>query len=176
MITLEANYSKKIGLPQYSSHQFSLTIRTELTDLKQVEAATSHLYELLQGCVDHEMQKIGYLPLQIESSGNGNRQSHPSPNGNGHNGNGNGHPAKGHNGNHADEKWECSEKQKGLILKVVDEHKLDKAEVEKLSQERFGKSVRLLNKLDASSLIDELLRMAGQPVNRVARFQKARPR
>jgi hypothetical protein len=29
MITLEANYSKKIGLCSYSSHQFSVTPRTE---------------------------------------------------------------------------------------------------------------------------------------------------
>ena len=30
MIVLESNYSKKIGLPQYSSHQFSITLRTEI--------------------------------------------------------------------------------------------------------------------------------------------------
>ena len=32
-ITLEANYSKKLGLPGYSSHQYSVTVRTELSDL-----------------------------------------------------------------------------------------------------------------------------------------------
>jgi hypothetical protein len=34
-IQLEANYSKKLGLPGYSSHQYSVTIRTELGDIKQ---------------------------------------------------------------------------------------------------------------------------------------------
>jgi hypothetical protein len=29
MITLECNYSKKLGLPGYSSHQFAITLRTE---------------------------------------------------------------------------------------------------------------------------------------------------
>jgi hypothetical protein len=36
MITLECNHSKKIGLPGYASHQFSITLRTELTDVAQV--------------------------------------------------------------------------------------------------------------------------------------------
>ncbi len=36
-ITLEANYSKKLGLPGYSSHQYSVTVRTELADLNQVD-------------------------------------------------------------------------------------------------------------------------------------------
>ena len=34
MITLECNYSKKLGLPGYSSHQFAITLRTEITDLR----------------------------------------------------------------------------------------------------------------------------------------------
>ena len=29
-IVLEANYAKKLGLPNFSSHQYSVTIRTEL--------------------------------------------------------------------------------------------------------------------------------------------------
>jgi hypothetical protein len=32
-LVLEANYAKKLGLPGYSSHQYSVSIRTELTDL-----------------------------------------------------------------------------------------------------------------------------------------------
>jgi hypothetical protein len=53
--------------------------------------------------------------------------------------------------------WRCSDKQKDLILKLVDEHQLDKADVETLAVERFGKGVRILNKVEASGLIDELL-------------------
>jgi hypothetical protein len=36
MITLECNYSKKIGLPGYCSHQFSITLKTELNDVTKV--------------------------------------------------------------------------------------------------------------------------------------------
>jgi len=35
--TIECNYAKKIGLPGYSSHQYSVSIRTEVTDLAQIE-------------------------------------------------------------------------------------------------------------------------------------------
>jgi hypothetical protein len=37
MIVLECNYSKKIGLPNYSSHQFSVSLKTELADITLVE-------------------------------------------------------------------------------------------------------------------------------------------
>jgi hypothetical protein len=62
MITLEANYSKKIGLPGYSSHQFSITLRSELTDVNQVQQESARLYQLLQDGVDSSIQEIGYLP------------------------------------------------------------------------------------------------------------------
>ena len=61
-LQIEANYSKKIGLPGYSSHQFSITIKSELTNISQVEAESSRLYALLQSSVDLEIQKTGYLP------------------------------------------------------------------------------------------------------------------
>jgi hypothetical protein len=53
--------------------------------------------------------------------------------------------------------WKCSDMQKGLILKLVDEHQLEKPDVEALVVERFGKGVRVLNKVEDSGLIDELL-------------------
>jgi hypothetical protein len=59
--------------------------------------------------------------------------------------------------------WKCSDKQKDLILKLVEEHQLDKAGVEALAVERFGKGVRILNKVEASGLIDELLDTHGRP-------------
>ena len=36
MIVIEANYSKKLGLRGYSSHQYSVTLRAEITELSQV--------------------------------------------------------------------------------------------------------------------------------------------
>jgi hypothetical protein len=56
-IVLEANYSKKLGLPGYSSHQYSVTLRTEVPDLSQVEAQSAQLHSMLQASVDREIQK-----------------------------------------------------------------------------------------------------------------------
>jgi len=147
MITLECNYSKKLGLPGYSSHQFAITLRTEIADLTQVQTESARLYKLLQDGVDTSIKETGYLPV---SNGNGNGQR--GGNGNGHNQN---PPAE--NGD-----WNCSGKQRDLILKIVDEHKLEKAMVEGLAQDRFGKTVKALNKLEASGLIEELLEQTGQ--------------
>ncbi len=148
MVVFEANYSKKLGLPGYSSHQYSLTVRAELNDLSQVEAESKRLYGLLQGSVDREIQQTGFLP---GNDGNGHR----------HGGNGNGN-ANNSDCRSSDERWNCSDKQRNLILKIVDESKLDKGEVEKLAQDRFGKSVKRLNKLEASGLIEELIALTGE--------------
>ncbi len=56
-IALEANYSKKLCLPGYSSHQYSVTIRLEVDDIEEVESESARLYALLQGCVDRDIQQ-----------------------------------------------------------------------------------------------------------------------
>ena len=164
MITLEANYSKKIGLPGYSSHQFSITLKSEIADLSKVQDESSRLYQELQHAVDTSIQEVGYLP-DGNGNGNGNSPSRPS------NGHSNGHNTPA-NGNGKDV-WNCSDKQRDLIIKIVDEHRLDKNDIEKLSQERFTKGVKALNKLEASGLIDELLEKHGGKQNGKNRFQKA---
>ena len=120
MIVLESNYSKKIGLPGYSSHQFSITLRTEITDLAQVQAESARLYKLLQEGVDTSIQQVGFLPSEIPIKQRNGSQ--------GTNGNGN-----GNHGTNGSDTWECSPKQRDLIIKVVEEHKLDKTEIEKLA-------------------------------------------
>ena len=163
MITLEANYSKKIGLPGYSSHQFSITLKSELTDVSQVEQESARLYDILQQSVDNNIQQVGFLPSEVKPNGNGHTNGHTNGNGNG-------------NGHHkpVDDKWACSDKQRDLILKITDENKLDKTKVDQLAQDRFGKGVKQLNKLEASGLIEELLEQTGQNKPRSQRFsQKA---
>jgi hypothetical protein len=132
-LVLEANYSKKLGLPGYSSHQYSVTVRTELADLNQVEMESARLYRLLQSSVDREIQQTGFLP-------NG----------------GSNHPLNGHTNGNGSEHWNCSPKQKELILKLVEENQLPKSKVEELAQQLFGAGVKTLNKLQASGLITEL--------------------
>ncbi len=142
-IILETAYAKRLGLPGYSSHQFSITLRTEIADVSQVQSESARLYKLLQEGVDTSIKETGYLPTTT-GNGNGQRQ-------------GNGQTQAADN-----DAWACSDKQRNLVLKIVTENHLDKSEIEALAQERFGKGVKALNKLEASGLIEELLEKTGQ--------------
>lgn len=138
-LILEATYSKKIGLPGYSSHQFSLMLRTELHDPTQIQAESARLYDLLQGFVDDSLKHAGWLPGDKPALSNGNGSGHGPANGHGDPGN-----------------WNCSDKQRELITQLVAENRLDKNQLEQAALERFGKGVRQLNKQEASGLIDKL--------------------
>jgi hypothetical protein len=144
-IKLIANYSKRLGLPGYSSHQFSIEIETELVTTDDVAAESARIYELLQTNVDEQIRTTGFVP----PTGYGMDKDPPAAPANGHP-NGASRPP-------ANTDWKCTAKQRELIENLVAEHHLEKAAVESLSVERFGKGVRQLNKVEASGLIDELL-------------------
>ena len=155
-LKLIANYSKRLGLPGYSSHQFAVTVETEISNINDVAGESTRLYQLLQQNVDEEIQRTGFVPdegygISEQGSRNGTNGHSAPANGNGHsNGSANGHVTNG-------DAWACSEKQQELIIKLVDEHNLDKGQVDDTSREMFGVGVRELNKLQASGLIDRIL-------------------
>ncbi len=159
-IILEAAYSKKLGLPNYSSHSFVVSIRTELSDLCQVEAESARLYALLQQSVDNQIQQVGFLPDATRYGMTSAEASHQQQ------------PMDGDGQRHAEppvhhqpsDYWVCSDKQKELILKLVEQHKLEKQEVEALAKEMFGLPVKTLNRLQASGLIEELLERYGKAI------------
>ena len=154
-IKLIANYSKRLGLPGYSSHQFSVSVETELVTTDDVAAESGRLYQRLQSTVDEQMLHTGFVPPadygmnppaeNQTAAANGSAPDNVTQVANWQRG-----PA-----------WKCSDKQRDLVLKLVEEHQLDKADIEALAVERFGKGVRLLNKVEASGLIDELLETYG---------------
>jgi hypothetical protein len=151
-LKLIANYSKRLGLPGYSSHQFAVTVETEISNISEVAAESTRLYQTLQQSVDEEIQHTGFVPDQaygISEQGARDGQSSGN-NGNGHS-NGNGQT----NGN--GDAWNCSEKQQDLIIKLVTEHQLDKGQLDDTSHQMFGVGVRGLNKLQASGLIDRII-------------------
>jgi hypothetical protein len=136
-IKLIAAYCKKVGLPGYSSHSFSVSMETELGDVANVTSESERIYALLQESVDKQIQTTGFVP----------------PDGFGMNGNqanGNGHQRQ-QNGDSG-----ISEKQLDLIQRVVRENNINKTEVENMAVEFFGGGVRTLNRMQASELIDEL--------------------
>src|SRR3954469_23134548 len=100
-VKLITNYAKRLGLPGYSSHQFSVSIETELPNLNNVRQESGRLYESLQSVVDRQIQKTGFVP----------------PDGYGMDGDKNG-------------EWKCSQKQRSLIENIIAENKIDQAEVE----------------------------------------------
>jgi len=51
-VKLVANYAKRLGLPGYSSHQFTVSVETELVDMGDVQGEAARLYNLLQDAVD----------------------------------------------------------------------------------------------------------------------------
>jgi len=163
-IVLEANYAKKLGLPNYSSHQYCVTIRTELTDLAQVAEESGRLYRLLQDAVDREIQEVGFMPDASRYGMNPATDSQPR-NGNGNASNANGHAANGNGANgqpRNGEAWACTEGQQKLILQLVHDHRLDKADIEAMARQLFGCGVKEVNKMQASNLIDELLEKVGK--------------
>ena len=177
-IKLNATYSKKLGLPGYSSHQFSVSVETELTTTSDVPAESARLYQTLQQAVDEQMQQTGFVP-DLEYGMNSEPPSapptpvRPQPR-RSHGNNDNGHPTENTapapaaihrgttpvNGNHGPA-WKCSDKQREFITSLVIEHDLDRHEIDDLARERFGAPVIGLNKLQASGLIDELIERTG---------------
>lgn len=150
-IKLIANYSKRLGLPGYSSHQFSVSVETELVTTDDVAGESERLYQRLQATVDEQILHTGFVPpadygMDPPAASNVSQRDPGEP--------ANVSPVANWQRGPA---WKCSDKQKDLILKLVEEHQLDKADVEALAVERFGKGVRILNKVEASGLIDELL-------------------
>jgi len=160
MVTLEITYSKKLGLPQFSSHACTVSLKVEIPDVSQVEEQSHHLYHLLQNAVDQEIQQVGFMP---DPSTYGHKTNGARSNGsaktNGYTRNngrayqlkiGSDGPKYGHHD------WACSENQRVLILRLIGENDLDKNDVEAKSQEMFGLGVKALNKMQASQVIEWL--------------------
>src|SRR5438477_9744785 len=132
-IKLSAAYSKKVGLPGYSSHSFSVSIETELQNLDNVRQESARLYDSLQTVVDQQIQKTGFVPPDgygMEEDKNGS--------------------------------WKCSQKQRELIEKIGKENNIDQNALDRLGNEMFGTKLEDLNKLQASGLIDALLDQYGK--------------
>ena len=172
-LKLIANYSKRLGLPGYSSHQYSVCVETEISNISDVAGESARLYQSLQQSVDEEIQHTGFVPDEgYGISEQGGRNGHRNGNSNGHTNrtNDNGHT----NGN--GDGWTCSDKQRDLILKLVDEHQLDKGQVDDTSRDMFGVGVRELNKLQASGLIERILDEHGGGRNKALRTRSTPPR
>lgn len=165
-----ANYSKRLGLPGYSSHQYSISVEVELTDLERAPGEAARLYHQLQQSVDREIQQTGFVP--DDSYGESNRSAAApgvSPGSNAHHqlpagttasvphGNGNGAGVDAPNNPNIAPTWQCSAKQHLLINDLARRIGLSEQQLDQRAQRLFSKPAHQLNKLSASGLIDDLL-------------------
>ena len=170
-IKLIANYSKRLGLPGYSSHQFEVSIETEITHTSEQSAETERLYGALQSAVDAQIQQVGFVPdehygtqatqrpvprasASLTTSESSVRQTPPA-----------GAPESSIATVPA---WKCSEKQQALILELAGKVGLDDSALNELATRRFNKVVAMLDRMEASGLIDELMNRSGATSKRSA--------
>ena len=171
-IKLIANYSKRLGLPGYSSHQFEVSIETEITHVSELSAETERLYGSLQAAVDARIQQVGFVPdqhygiqpAQTPVPGAVNSQTtsttsfvRQTPLVGVPEGSTGTVPA-----------WKCSEKQQALILELAGKAGLDDSALNELATRRFNKPAAMLNRMEASGLIDELVNRSGSSSQRPA--------
>ena len=158
-VILQMTYQKKLGLPNYSSHSCAVSLTVEIPDVSVAAQESAKLYALLQTAVDNEIQEVGFMP-DATTYGMNNRNGHS---GNG-NGNGNGHHSNGHRQPPppTGDRWNCTDGQKGFILRIISESNLNKQDVEEQALQLFGVGVKELYKMQASQLIEELLEKTGK--------------
>jgi hypothetical protein len=161
-VILSITYQKKLGLPNFSSHSCQVSLTVEIPDVSMAGQESTKLYQLLQSAVDQQIQAVGFMPdattYGMKPSQNGN--GHHPTDGNGYRANGNG--SNGHHAPAQPDAWKCTEGQKNLVLRIVNESRLNKNEVEDMAQGLFGVGVKELDKMQASQLIEELLEKTGK--------------
>jgi hypothetical protein len=150
-VKIIANYSKRLGLPGYSSHQFSVSVETELANTENVTIEASRLYKTLQSAEDREMQSTGFVPGgeygATEQASMAQTSSQRGP----------------VNGSIHSKPWKASDKQRDLVQKLVENTPIEIEVVESISEEMFGHGdLPELNKIQMSGLIDELLSRYGK--------------
>jgi hypothetical protein len=166
-IQIEASYAKKLGLPNYSSHSFMVTVRAEVSSLRRLETESTRLYQLLQSSVDKQVQQVGFLP---DATKYGMIVSAPAVvNGSA--------PAKALLGGAPSEAgaWKCSENQRSFIEKTAKRMRVSAADLDAVAQHLFKLPAAALDKRQASGLIDELFAMEGQPSRNGAKSARPQP-
>ena len=144
-ILLEFKYDKRLGLPGYSSHDFGVSMRTEVNNVDQIQEESERAYRLLQQSVDAQLSNPGFIPSENgkEPQSKGNQTNGTDP-----------------------QKWNCTERQRGLILNVLERNNLDIQTANELGVELHGKEMDRLTKLQVSGVITELLNRFGRKKNK----------
>ena len=131
-ILLQFDYGKKLGLPNYSSHNFGVSMKAEVSDPEDIPQEAERAYRILQQAVDKQMENPGFLPSPRQENQDQTNETDP-------------------------EKWNCTEKQRGLILKILNQNNLPESAIEEVAQDLHGRPMSELGRLQVSSVISEVL-------------------
>ena len=132
---LKATYTTGLTQAGLSDHRFSLSLRTKVADLTQVQTECARLYAVLQASMENVLQNHGSLPLNL--NGHGERR----------------HIIRALRGDQNRSTWACSRKQRKLLRRFSAKCNLDWSFIERAAQERFAKPVQALNQSQARELI-----------------------
>ena len=141
-LTITATVSKKVGKPNYGSEGFTLTVQSEVTNLDQVKEESHRLYLLLSDSVSQELAGSSTDPAPKNAEW----------------------PTIVRNTNQQQE-WKCSPAQRLLIEKIANENNV-MSEAESLADEMFSSGLAGLNKMQASSLLQEMIDRWGKKPSR----------
>ena len=139
-ISLKISYSKKLGLPNYSSHSFGIGLKAEVANLDDVQGEVEKAYSLLQSAVDSQIVHQGFVSNESNEV-NGSVQ---------------GQKVQPKAKTNPDD-WNCTVRQKGLLMTILERNNLDPEVVEDLSQEIHGRPMADLGKMQVSAIISEVL-------------------
>jgi len=67
-ILLQFDYGKKLGLPGYSSHNFGVSMKAEVSDPEEIPQEAERAYGILQEAVDKQMENPGFVRSQNEKT------------------------------------------------------------------------------------------------------------
>lgn len=152
MIQVQATYAKKLGLPNFSSHSFSVSVCAEVASLRKLETESKRLYALLQSSVDEQVKEVGFVPDathygMIIDNGKPTNGSAVKPS-----------VTKASTA--PVDAWGCSDKQRALIEKVAKREQFTPAELDGMADRLFQLPLQRLDKKQTSSFITELLKLS----------------
>ena len=139
-ILLEFKYDKRLGLPGYSSHDFGVSMKTEVTDVNEIADESARVYRILQNSVDSQIVHQGFVSNESSELNDSVQRQKAQP------------KAKSN-----PDDWNCTARQRGLLMTILDRNNLDPEAVEDLSQEIHGRSMSDLGKMQVSAVIGEVL-------------------
>jgi hypothetical protein len=151
MLTIQATYQKRLGLPGYSSHAYTVSVTAEISSLRKLQSENQRLYRLLQGSVDEQLKTIGFMPENTYGiNGKTPRQENGSAI----------QPAPAKRTSDGVDEWACSEKQRKFIELVAKRERFTPSDLDNLAQRVCDAQVRQLDKRQASKFIGELLNIS----------------